>query len=164
MTSTISSLTRPPTTTTAHVEPSCDRRTGKTGRTRPKWTTGGDRAPGHPTITCRHTESATDLQEATLARRAALAEIRGDYLPDPTACLREIARILRPTGRAVLGVGDPDFMATLPFTKERVQLRPLPEVLEIVRAAGFDVATTYELGPAARHFTSSSLPLRRTNR
>ena len=74
------------------------------------------------------------------------------YLAEPTACLREIARVLRPTGSAVLGVGDPDFMATLPFTKEGVRLRPLPDVLEIVRAAGFDVADHLRVGPSRKTF------------
>src|SRR5262245_58322840 len=41
-----------------------------------------------------------------------------------TACA-ELARVLRPGGRAVVGIGDPEAMAGMPFTSYGFTLRPV---------------------------------------
>ncbi|HZN81176.1 MAG TPA: methyltransferase domain-containing protein, partial [Mycobacterium sp.] len=39
------------------------------------------------------------------------------FISELDAACAELARVLRPGGRAVIGIGDPDVMARLPFTK-----------------------------------------------
>ena len=51
----------------------------------------------------------------------------------------ELARVTAPSGRIVVGVGDPDTMAKLPFTGHGFRLRPIPEVINALQSAGLTV-------------------------
>jgi arsenite methyltransferase len=62
------------------------------------------------------------------------------FIDDLPAAFNELARVLKPGGRAVLGVGDPDAMARLPFTPYGFRLRPIPEVTGHLNDAGFQVS------------------------
>jgi arsenite methyltransferase len=55
-----------------------------------------------------------------------------------TACA-EIARVLRPGGRAVVGIGDPDVMARLPFAKHGFTIRPVSDIAAALQDAGLQV-------------------------
>jgi SAM-dependent methyltransferase len=59
------------------------------------------------------------------------------FVSDLDAACAEIARVLRPAGRAVLGIGDPDAMARLPFTAYGFELRPIAEIIAALENAGF---------------------------
>lgn len=61
------------------------------------------------------------------------------FVPDLTAACAELARVVRPGGRLVIGIGDPDAMAKLPFTSYGFTLRPVPEVIAALEQAGCDV-------------------------
>ena len=62
------------------------------------------------------------------------------FVDDLTAAFREIARVLSGDGRAVIGVGDPDWMAKDAVVSTPVfRLRPLSELVASLRAAGLDV-------------------------
>ncbi|MBF6223717.1 methyltransferase domain-containing protein [Nocardia abscessus] len=61
------------------------------------------------------------------------------FVPDLTAACAELARVVRPGGRVVVGIGDPDAMAKLPFTSYGFTLRPVPEVIAALEQAGCDV-------------------------
>jgi arsenite methyltransferase len=50
----------------------------------------------------------------------------------------EIARVLRPDGTVVIGVGDPVAMAGMPFTAHGFTLRPIDDIARLLRASGFD--------------------------
>jgi arsenite methyltransferase len=52
---------------------------------------------------------------------------------------REFARVLRPGGRAVVGIGDPDVMARLPFTKHGFTIRPVGEIAAALQNSGLQV-------------------------
>ncbi len=60
------------------------------------------------------------------------------FVSDLDAACAELARVLRPGGRAVVGIGDPDAMARLPFTAYGFRLRPIVEVVAALRKAGFE--------------------------
>jgi arsenite methyltransferase len=55
-----------------------------------------------------------------------------------TACA-ELARVLRPGGRAVIGIGDPDVMARLPFTSHGFTIRPVAEIAAALQNSGLQV-------------------------
>lgn len=59
------------------------------------------------------------------------------FVADLDAACAELARVLRRGGRAVLGIGDPDAMARLPFTAYGFTLRPITEIVAALNSAGF---------------------------
>jgi arsenite methyltransferase len=61
------------------------------------------------------------------------------FVDDLATVFAEIARVLSADGRAVVGVSDPDWMATLPVTAHVFRLRPVADVVAGLRAAGLDV-------------------------
>jgi SAM-dependent methyltransferase len=52
----------------------------------------------------------------------------------------ELARVLAPTARGVLGVADPDWLGSQPFAEHGFVVRPLDDVVEALEAAGLEVA------------------------
>ncbi|MEU1956086.1 class I SAM-dependent methyltransferase [Nocardia rhamnosiphila] len=61
------------------------------------------------------------------------------FIDDLTAAFTEIARVLRPSGRLALGVGDPTAMARMPFTENRFRLRSITEIAGHLEKAGLTV-------------------------
>jgi arsenite methyltransferase len=59
------------------------------------------------------------------------------FVEDLQGAFSEIARVLRPTGRAVIGVADPDWMASMPVTAHGFRLRPIDELVNRLHQAGF---------------------------
>jgi SAM-dependent methyltransferase len=74
------------------------------------------------------------------------------FVDDLDAVHRELARVLRPGGRAVVGIGDPERMAQAPFTAHGFRLRPVEEVAAGMAGAGLDVRRErVEHGPWVFH-------------
>ncbi|MEV6325970.1 class I SAM-dependent methyltransferase [Nocardia sp. NPDC051787] len=75
------------------------------------------------------------------------------YIPDDElpASFAEVARTLRTGGRLVVGVGDPAFMAGLPF-RDGLRIRPLDEVTGLITNAGFDICDHQRVGQSDRAF------------
>jgi arsenite methyltransferase len=61
------------------------------------------------------------------------------FIAELDAACREFARVLRPGGRAVIGIGDPDVMAKLPFTKHGFTIRPVGEIAVALEYSGLQV-------------------------
>jgi ubiquinone/menaquinone biosynthesis C-methylase UbiE len=56
------------------------------------------------------------------------------------AACDELARVMRPGGQAVIGIGDPDVMARMPFTKHGFTIRPVDEIAATLQNSGLRVA------------------------
>lgn len=82
------------------------------------------------------------------------------FVADLSAAVRELARVLRPGGRLVLGVGDPDQMSTMPFTRHGFRLRPIDELVAVISAAGFGQIEDKRVGerPGAFHLLVCEFP------
>ncbi|MEV6771729.1 methyltransferase domain-containing protein [Nocardia sp. NPDC051030] len=61
------------------------------------------------------------------------------FVPELDRACAELARVLRPKGRLVVGVGDPDAMAKMPFTQYGFTLRPVTELAAALEQAGLVV-------------------------
>ncbi|WP_369830570.1 class I SAM-dependent methyltransferase [Mycobacterium sp. 1245111.1] len=81
--------------------------------------------------------SLTELPLDEKSLDAAISVNTVYFVSDLDAACAELARVLRPGGRAVVGVGDPDAMARLPFTAYGFTLRPIAEIVAALKNAGF---------------------------
>ena len=61
------------------------------------------------------------------------------FVSDLDAACAELARVLRPGGRAVIGIGDPAVMAKLPFTRHGFAIRPVGEIAAALQNSGLQV-------------------------
>lgn len=61
------------------------------------------------------------------------------FIAELDQALGEIARDLKATGVAVIGLGDPDEMARAPFTAYGFRLRPVEDVIAAAEAAGLEL-------------------------
>lgn len=61
------------------------------------------------------------------------------FVADLDDACAELARVLRPGGRLVVGIGDPDVMMRMPFTAYGFTLRPVDDVIATVLNAGFEL-------------------------
>ncbi|WP_194832506.1 class I SAM-dependent methyltransferase [Nocardia sp. XZ_19_369] len=58
------------------------------------------------------------------------------FVPELDAVCTELARVIRPGGRLVIGIGEPDAMAKLPFTRYGFTLRPVADVIAALEKSG----------------------------
>lgn len=61
------------------------------------------------------------------------------FIAEIDAACTELTRVLRPGGRAVIGIGDPDVMARLPFTKHGFTIRPPGKIAAALQNSGLQV-------------------------
>jgi SAM-dependent methyltransferase len=78
--------------------------------------------------------TALPLEDASLD--AAITVNTLYFLDDLDAVCAEFARTLRPGGRAVIGVGDPEAMRRLPVTPYGFRLRPVDDIVAALERAG----------------------------
>jgi arsenite methyltransferase len=71
------------------------------------------------------------------------------FVPDLGAACAELARVIRPAGRAVVGMGDPEVMARLPFASYGFALRPVADVTAALQKAGFGRVEEHRLDDVA---------------
>lgn len=68
------------------------------------------------------------------------------FLDDLGAACAELARVMKPSGRVVVGLSDPIAMAQMPFTAYGFRTRPLAEVMAALDGAGLRVELDQRLG------------------
>ncbi len=61
------------------------------------------------------------------------------FVAELDRAFRELARVINSRGRLVIGLADPNVMAKLPFTGHGFQLRPVPDVIDMLRSTGLPV-------------------------
>jgi len=74
------------------------------------------------------------------------------FVEDPERAFAEIARVLRPGGRVVIGVGDPAAMAAMPFTAHGFTLRPIDDLKGLLHNSGFAEPQHERVGNGDRAF------------
>ncbi len=101
-----------------------------------------------------HEAPVTALPLADQSLHAAVTVNTVYFVEDLAAALTELARVLHPGGRVVLGVGDPEAMAALPFTSHGFRIRPIADLIAAMAAAGLTLASHDRLDPDPRspHF------------
>jgi arsenite methyltransferase len=68
------------------------------------------------------------------------------FVEDLGRALGELARTLRPSGRLVIGVGDPEAMEQMPFTTHGFRLRPIADLEASITGAGLDLVGHRRVG------------------
>jgi arsenite methyltransferase len=94
--------------------------------------------------------TAIPLADASLD--AAITTNTVYFVEDLPRAFAEIARVVRPGGRVVVGIGDPDHMRSFSFTAHGFRLRPADEVMGMLEAAGFGAPTDRRAGEGGRAF------------
>jgi SAM-dependent methyltransferase len=94
--------------------------------------------------------TALPLTDASLD--AAITTNTVYFVDDLPRAFAEIARVVRPGGRVVVGIGDPDHMRSFRFTEHGFRLRPVEEVASLLEGAGFDAPADRRVGEGERAF------------
>jgi arsenite methyltransferase len=74
------------------------------------------------------------------------------FVDDLELAFRELARVSRPSGRAVIGLGDPEAMASLPVTAYGFRLRPVAEVAGLLTKSGLTQIREERAGDGKRAY------------
>lgn len=74
------------------------------------------------------------------------------FVQDLGRAFAELFRVVRPGGRVVIGVGDPAAMGAMPFTAHGFTLRPIDELMGLLRHLGFHDVRDERVGTDDRPF------------
>ena len=72
------------------------------------------------------------------------------FVAELTSAFEEFARVLKPSGRVVVGIGDPDGMARMPMTRYGFRLRRVDEIIESARTSGLELRNHIRIGKGMR--------------
>lgn len=88
----------------------------------------------------------TDLPLADASLDALISTNTVYFIDELEPAFAELARVLRPGARAVLGVGDPVAMARMPYTQDGFRLRSVAEIDEALKSGGLAPLQDRRLG------------------
>ncbi len=71
------------------------------------------------------------------------------FVPELAGPFAECTRVVKDTGRVVVGMGDPDAMEKEPYTAHGFRIRPVAEVIEALGSAGLTVEQDVRVGHGA---------------
>ena len=94
-----------------------------------------------------HAASLTDLPLRPAALDGAITINTIYFIADQHRVFSELARVLHNSGRAVIGLADPEWMSGLPTTPHGFRLRPVAEVMDAATRAGLHVDEDRRIGP-----------------
>jgi SAM-dependent methyltransferase len=72
------------------------------------------------------------------------------FIEDLGTAFTELERVLRSGGRLAIGIGDPQAMAGMPFTRHGFRLRPVEELTRLLEASGLRVIGHERVGDGDR--------------
>ncbi|MEV0071895.1 MULTISPECIES: class I SAM-dependent methyltransferase [unclassified Amycolatopsis] len=98
----------------------------------------------------RGTMTALPLEDASMAAAITLDTVY--FIDDLDLGFAEVARVLTPGGRFVLGIGDPEAMKAMPFTEHGFRLRPVADVETALGEAGLRLDRHQRIGEGTRAF------------
>lgn len=93
-----------------------------------------------------HAGSLTQLPLADDSLDAAVTVNTIYFLPELDTAFVELARCLKPSGRAVVGIADPEMMTKPPFTEYPFHVRPVAEVVAALSSAGLALEQDHRVG------------------
>jgi ubiquinone/menaquinone biosynthesis C-methylase UbiE len=99
-----------------------------------------------------HKGSMTELPLGNASLDGVITTNTVYFMADLEAAFRELARVLKPSGRAVVGVGDPEAMAKMHVTPYGFRLRPVDEIEAAARGAGLALQADRRVGHGPRAF------------
>jgi arsenite methyltransferase len=99
-----------------------------------------------------HLGSVTELPLDDASIDAAICVNTVYFVADLEKAFAELARVLKPAGRLVLGAGDPDMMAAMPITRHGFRVRPIEELTAGLAEAGLPVTEHRRVGSGDRAF------------
>lgn len=82
------------------------------------------------------------------------------FLAELGPAFAELARVTKPAGRVVLGLGDPELMGRRPIAEYGFRLRPVADVIQALHGAGLHLDGHRRVGtdPGAYHLLLTSRP------
>lgn len=80
------------------------------------------------------------------------------FVDDLTGAFGEVAGVLRPGGRFVVGIGDPERMDRMPVTAHGFRVRPVDEVIGTLESRGLRLVEHRRLGGPLRPHLLSATP------
>ena len=93
-----------------------------------------------------HAASLTDLPLPQASLDGAITINTVYFIADLDRACSELARALKPSHHAVVGVADPVWMTKQPATEHGFRIRPLPEIMDTAAHAGLIVEEDRSLG------------------
>ena len=99
-----------------------------------------------------HTASMTQLPLPDHVLDGAITFNTAYYIAELDQSLAELHRVLTRTGRAVLGLADPDAMAARSFTRHGLRLRTISEITGMLPTAGLALTSHHHLDHNAETF------------
>jgi arsenite methyltransferase len=102
----------------------------------------------------------TELPLATDSLDAAITVNTVYFVEQLDRALAELARVVRPGGRVVIAVGDPEAMAAMPFIQHGFVLRPIADLVQMLETSGFSDVREERVGagPRAPHLLIARQP------
>lgn len=97
-----------------------------------------------------HRGSITELPLDTASLDALITVNTIYFIENLELAFSEVARVVRPSGRVVIGLDDPGAMASLPFTAHGFRLRPVAQVTDLLIGSGLTKVREERVGDGDR--------------